>query len=82
MPEDTENRISAVLASLDKGCDKSIDREANFFHDGLLDSIDFLELISACERVFDVTIDLLEVEVEEISSVTGLAKFIDSRKKD
>lgn len=81
MPDTTERQILEIIAGIKRGSSVKIAPETSFFQDNLLDSIDFLELISACEETFGVRIDLLETEIQQISSLTGLTGFIDSRRR-
>ena len=81
MLETTENQILEIIAGIKGKSSVKISPEKSFFQDNLLDSIDFLELISVCEQTFGVTIDLLETEIQLISSLTGLAGLIDSSRK-
>lgn len=81
MTEGTEDRIVAIISNIKDKASLTVEPDTNFFQDGLLDSIDFLELVSACEQAFGVTIDLLETDIQQISSLTGLAEFIDSSRK-
>jgi acyl carrier protein len=78
MSQSTEDQILEIIAGIKGSSGTKIAPETSFFQDNLLDSIDFLELISACEQTFGVTIDLLETEIQHISSLAGLAGFINS----
>jgi len=80
MSQSIENQILEIIAGIRGNSGTKIAPDTSFFQDNLLDSIDFLELISACEQTFGVTIDLLETEIQHISSLAGLAALINSSR--
>lgn len=79
-----KSRIKAILVDrlkLDRAPESIGDDEPLFGPEGLgLDSIDALELVLGVEQEFGVKIENEEVGMEALSSVSGLADFIVSKK--
>ena len=79
-----KSRIKAILVDrlkLDRAPESIGDDEPLFGPEGLgLDSIDALELVLGVEQEFGVKIEIEEVGMEALSSVSGLADFIVAKK--
>ena len=43
---------------------------------GLIDSVNFVELLLCLERTFGVFVDMKELELEDFRSVEGIAAFV------
>lgn len=68
--------ILKILDAYDKGVDFS--KEKNIMTDGILDSIELVELIYALENTFDVEIPLDMIMPENFDSVELIWKNISS----
>ena len=55
--------------------------DMNLLASSTIDSIDFLELLSACEKKFSVTIDLFSANLGDISSIDGLVRAIRTQRE-
>jgi acyl carrier protein len=56
---------------------KEFDIEENLIENHIIDSIDFIYIISEIENRFNVNIDFLEIEPSKITTVKGLWELID-----
>ena len=56
---------------------KEFDIEENLIENQIIDSIDFIYIISEIENRFNVNIDFLEIEPSKITTVKGLWELID-----
>jgi len=56
---------------------KEFDIEENLIENNIIDSIDFIYIISEIENRFNVNIDFLEIEPSKITTVKGLWELID-----
>ena len=56
---------------------KEFDIEENLIENQIIDSIDFIYIISEIENRFKVNIDFLEIEPSKITTVKGLWELID-----
>ena len=55
---------------------KEFDIEENLIENHIIDSIDFIYIISEIENRFNVNIDFLEIEPSKITTVKGLWELI------
>ena len=64
------------LSELAGGEASDVDEEENLVSQGLIDSLGFIELVTAIEKNYNVEIDFSELEPEEFMSVKGLVQQI------
>lgn len=57
------------------------DRQQDLFASGLLDSLAFVDLVAGLERRFGLTIDLLEVDLEDFQSFDSICRFVSDRRE-
>lgn len=76
---DTHDRIAALLAGDFDLRPEKVTREATFMEDLGLDSLDAVELVLACEEMFDVQI--ADAEIQKTMTVGHLVDLIDGKRR-
>lgn len=69
-----EERIYRILYEIRP--DSDFKHSKDFIKEGLLDSIDIMELFLQLEEEFNVSIDFENVEFENIASIDGILSLI------
>lgn len=69
-----EERIYRILYEIRP--DSDFKHSKDFIEEGLLDSIDIMELFLQLEEEFNVSIDFENVEFENIASIDGILSLI------
>lgn len=62
--------------------DSQFDDSTNFWQDGLLDSVDIMELIDAIENAYAIEIDLEYIKGTYFSSYDTIVELIRKAKKE
>lgn len=72
-----ENRIREILFIVTQQRELlEINRNHDLFESSILDSFSVLELIVRIEQVFDIKISAEELELANLSSISGLTQFL------
>jgi acyl carrier protein len=55
------------------------DPDADLISDGLMDSLMLVELLTYLEQEYQITIDFMDLEVENFRSIASITQFVESR---
>lgn len=69
------HRIFRESLELDVGVDTDVIEE------GLLDSLAFVQLLLALEEEFGVKVDLADLELDDFSTITSIARLVSTNKE-
>lgn len=59
-----------------EGLELDVDVDTDVIEDGLLDSLAFVQLLLALEEEFGVKVDLADLELDDFSTVTRIARLV------
>lgn len=55
------------------------DPSADLVSDGLMDSLMLIELLTSLEQEYQITIDFVDLEIENFRSIDSITKFVEAR---
>jgi len=70
------------ITSLDSKQKLNTDVDSNLVEEGYLDSLNFINLIAALESEFSIELDLADMDPDEFTRLSGLAKAVVRGKKN
>ena len=73
---DTEKLVQEILVKVKKGIEEKMDND-RLVTDGVLDSLDIMNLIMELEAGFDIEIDPEDVLSENFDSVRAIAALVE-----
>jgi D-alanine--poly(phosphoribitol) ligase subunit 2 len=59
-----------------EGLELDVDVDTDVIEEGLLDSLAFVQLLLALEEEFGVKVDLADIELDDFSTVTRIARLV------
>ncbi len=74
--ENIKERVSKILVEVNKEVEPHLD-STSLISDGILDSLDIMNLIMALEGAFDIEIDPEDVLSENFESVGAIAALVE-----
>jgi acyl carrier protein len=71
--EGVEGRVLGILRN---GLDAEVALDLDVIQSGLLDSLNFVDLMVRLEEVFEVQIDVEDVELEDFRTARSIAQYL------
>ncbi len=68
--------MEKLIEIIQKRAKSEFDIDTNLIQEGVIDSIDFMNIISEIEEKFNVEIDFLEIDPQKITTINGLWEII------
>jgi len=68
--------MEKIIEIIQKRAKSEFDIDTNLIQEGVIDSIDFMNIISEIEEKFNVEIDFLEIDPQKITTINGLWEII------
>lgn len=72
--------LEIVLLQLKNKNIQTIAEDVSLISSNYLDSLEFIELIATIENEFKIDVDFSEIDPVEMTTVTGIISYIESKK--
>ena len=68
--------MKKLIEIVEKKAKKEFSNDDNLIANGVIDSIDFITIIAEIEKTFEIEIDFLELDPQQITSINSLWELI------